>query len=74
MYLIESMEHSQGVVKSWWMPDECGYTTYINKAGRYSFAKADSICAKAGSENERMWLESDVLEGKAGIVATVVMS
>jgi hypothetical protein len=74
-YLIESMEHSfPPQIKSWWKPDGWGYTTCIEQAGRYEKEEAEKICKNAGPENERMWLEEDVLAGKAGRIQTVVMN
>jgi hypothetical protein len=41
-YLIWSHEHS-----AWWRPNNCGYTTHLEAAGRYSRDDAISICADA---------------------------
>jgi hypothetical protein len=38
-YLIWSNEH-----RAWWGPDSLGYTTVLEKAGRYTKAEADHIC------------------------------
>jgi hypothetical protein len=42
-WLIWSNEHA-----AWWGPNTWGYTTDITTAGRYSFAEAVGICARAG--------------------------
>ena len=77
-YLIESMEHTYDDTLVWWKPKHTGYTCDLNKAGRYSKEEAEKICSganyctKSGASNERMWSESDVLNGEAGFVATTV--
>lgn len=38
-YLIWSNEHN-----AWWCPDHCGYTSSVDKAGRYSLSEAIEIC------------------------------
>ena len=42
MWLIWSIEHN-----AWWMPNECGYTSKRDKAGRYSLETACKIVAQA---------------------------
>lgn len=37
-YLIWSFEH-----RMWWAPDRCGYTTEVEKAGRYTATEAGEI-------------------------------
>jgi len=37
-YLIWSFEH-----RAWWGPDRCGYTTDIERAGRYTKEEAGEI-------------------------------
>lgn len=59
MYLIESLEHSNGELRLWWAPNGKGYTYDIDKAGRYSAAEALRICRDG--YNEKMYLESEVL-------------
>ena len=71
-YLIESMEHAQGMFKVWWRANSCGYTQDLSEAGRYSKEEADEICKRAGPDNERAWKESQVLDGKAGSLRQVV--
>lgn len=68
MYLIESMEHSYGEIKTWWGPREIGYTRDINNAGRYTKERAAEICEKAGPVNEKMWKESEVLNQSMRVV------
>lgn len=41
-YLIWSNEH-----RCWWGPDSCGYTTNIERAGRYSRVEAINIAGTA---------------------------
>ena len=65
IYLIWSNEHV-----AWWRPDRCGYTAYIDAAGRYSREDAIKICSSANygfiqdDENpcEIPVLEQDALE------------
>lgn len=72
-YLIESMEHTHGDEIYWWKPDRLGYTPFVDQAGRYSHNDAKIICENAGPKNERMWKESEVSAGRAGVVGTVVL-
>lgn len=44
LYLIWSNEHN-----AWWRPESCGYTTFIESAGRYSKDEAEDICSSARS-------------------------
>jgi hypothetical protein len=41
-YLVFSWEHN-----AFWRPDRCGYTRFIEKAGRYSREEAEAICRDA---------------------------
>ncbi|AJA07410.1 hypothetical protein SKP52_02375 [Sphingopyxis fribergensis] len=41
-YLIWSNEH-----RAWWSPNRCGYTTVIEKAGRYERVEAIAIASAA---------------------------
>jgi len=45
-YLIWSFEH-----EAWWGPNHCGYTTLMEKAGRYSKEEAGEI------HTSSIWLE-----------------
>jgi hypothetical protein len=41
-YLIWSNEHN-----GWWCPNHCGYTSNIERAGRYDRKEAITICNSA---------------------------
>lgn len=58
-YLIWSNEH-----KAWWGPNSQGYTTCMQRAGRYSREAAISICngANYGWDEDSNPLELPVLE------------
>lgn len=53
-WLVWSHEHS-----AFWKPSRCGYTKYIEKAGRYSKVEADEICGarsiRAASTFDKRW-------------------
>jgi hypothetical protein len=46
-YLVFSWEHN-----AFWSPDRCGYTRFIERAGRYSQADAEAICRNADYRTE----------------------
>jgi hypothetical protein len=53
-YLIWSNQH-----RAWWAPAECGYTTVLEAAGRYSHADAAKIVAGAtldGTLRRQYWV------------------
>jgi hypothetical protein len=41
-YVIWSFEH-----EAWWAPDRCGYTEFLDQAGRYGDAEAHQIVRDA---------------------------
>lgn len=41
-YVVWSNEH-----RAWWAPDRCGYTTHIDRAGRYPRREAIDIASSA---------------------------
>lgn len=43
-YLIWSREH-----QGWWRPQQCGYTNYMELAGRYTLEEATEILKNAHS-------------------------
>lgn len=48
-YLILSDSTSDGMAL-WWRPDRCGYTTDLQRAGRYSKEEAESIQRIRGTD------------------------
>lgn len=50
MYLIWSNEH-----QAWWRPNSCGYTIYVDAAGRYGRDEALSIASGARDG----WIEGE---------------
>jgi len=61
-YVVWSNEHS-----AWWRPQECGYTTMLEAAGRYSRDDALGICigARGGRRHNRNPSEVPVLYADA---------
>jgi hypothetical protein len=49
MYYIRTEGYS-GNSLLWWRPNSQGYTTDLNKAGRYTKEEAESICKSSKSE------------------------
>jgi len=72
-YLILSLKWSRAGVLSWWGPDNSGYTTDIDKAGRYS---AELVRRKQSYYNDeittRAILASKVLSGNFMPVTRVI--
>lgn len=52
-YLILSKSRSQGIAM-WWRPDQRGYTTDVDKAGRYSEEESASIVRGAPDKDMRV--------------------
>jgi hypothetical protein len=57
-YLIFSWEHN-----AFWRPNECGYTRFIERAGRYTKGRAEAICKGASyGEGRRFGTETDLTD------------
>lgn len=69
-YLVWSNEH-----QAWWGKDRCGYTRFIDRAGRYNRAEALSIAGtrdggwhvRKGNPDEIAILERDAIDQYASI-------
>ncbi len=59
-YLVWSHEHS-----AWWRPNSLGYTTFMDKAGRYSREEAIEICRGRGQDPKKPPPELPVREDDA---------
>lgn len=77
-YLIERIEYGleRGLYRVFWKPNSLGYTIDIDSAGRYPKAKANEITTRANvvEDCEVAWPESEVLSGKAGRIARVIVA
>lgn len=74
-YLIECREHqrSGAIHRLWWAEKSRGYTTDLDKAGRYSREEALSTVRGISDRDEVVWAESDVLNGKGGRIQRAVV-
>ena len=51
MWLIVSIKHGfHHDATVFWGPNQCGYTSYVEQAGRYTKEEADAICKRATHE------------------------
>ena len=67
LYLIWSNEHD-----AWWRPESCGYTTFIESAGRYSKAEAEDICSFARSPVSNQVVPPEVMVEESVALRTTV--
>lgn len=74
-YLVWSNEHS-----AWWKPNQCGYTRFIDRAGRYGRTEAMKIAGmreggwhvRKGNPDEIAIPEHDAIEQYAAITASQI--
>ncbi len=50
-YYIRSLERDTYRAVSWWKPNQCGYTSNLLEAGKYSYEQAKQICSRKDSDD-----------------------
>lgn len=73
LFLILSLKWSRGGILTWWAPDDNGYVTDIDNAGRYTRAQVEKKENYYNDDRDtRAVPVRDVYEGKVGKVRKVV--
>jgi len=68
MFLIWSNEHAM-----WWRANQCGYTQYIEEAGRYERAEAAGIVRRASLDGQLGVRRHDPVTGHTNLCMPEVM-